>query len=301
MQWSREELHDLQLAGKIAQKTLDQLEPHIKSGVSIGSLYDSIVKLILKRGADLAFPPNISLDECAAHDTAAPNEKRIISKKALIKVDIGVNVNGMLSDTARTYSIDGKHLRLIKASKEALIKAIEIIKPGIRVNEIGTVVQDTIESFGYKPIANLTGHQLEKGFLHSGLSIPNIKSMPFSKRAKLKTGMILALEPFASNGKGVGSGYVEDAKRQALIYSSNGTPKTEIGKILVKKYHRLPFSLRSAVFFLNKERVPTKDLSDILSKDNFHGYKPLVEKTGGLVSQAEHTVIITTKGAKVIT
>jgi methionyl aminopeptidase len=113
--------------------------------------------------------------------------------------------------------------------------------------------------------------------------------------------MILALEPFASNGKGVGSGYVEDAKRQALIYSSNGTPKTEVGKILVKKYHRLPFSLRSAVFFLNKERVSTRDLSDILSKDNFHGYKPLVEKTGGLVSQAEHTVIITTKGAKVIT
>ncbi len=301
MQWSREELHDLQLAGKIAQRTLDQIEPHIKSGVSIGTLYDSIVKIIIKRGVDLAFPPNLSLDECAAHDTAAPYEKRTISKKALIKVDIGVNVNGMLSDTARTYSIDGKHSRLIKASKEALSKAIEIIKPGIRVNEIGTVVQDTIESFGFKPIANLTGHQLEKGYLHAGLSIPSIKSMPFSKRAKLKTGMILALEPFASNGRGVGSGYVEDANRQALIFSSDGSPKTEIGKILVKRYQKLPFSLRSAMLLLHKKGITVNDLSNTLNKDNFHGYKPLVEKTGGFVSQAEHTVIITTKGAKVIT
>jgi len=111
----------------MAQRTLDQIESHIKSGVSIGSLYDSIVKVITKSGADLAFPPNISLNECAAHDTAAPNEKRTVSKKALIKVDIGVNINGMLSDTARTYSVDGKHSHLIKASKEALTNAIKIM------------------------------------------------------------------------------------------------------------------------------------------------------------------------------
>jgi len=126
--------------------------------------------------------------------------------------------------------------------------------------------------------------------------------MPFSKRAKLKTGMILALEPFATNGKGVGSGYVEDAKRQPLIYSSNGTPKTEIGKILVKRYQKLPFSLRSAFSLLKKEKsIKFEDISNILDKDSFHGYKPLVEKSGGLVSQAEHTVIVTTNGVKVIT
>ena len=303
MSWSKNDLHDLQISGKIAKLTLDQIETHIKPGISIGTLFDTIVKLIRStKGATLAFPPNISINECAAHDSAAPNEQRVIPKKALVKIDIGANVNGMLSDTARTYSIDGKNNKLIKASKEALDNAIKIIKPGLRVNEIGAQVQETIEGYGFKPVANLTGHQLERGQLHAGLSIPNVKSMPFAKRGKLKAGMILAIEPFASNGKGANAGYVEDAKdRPALIYSSSGNPRTEIGKIIVKRYEKLPFALRSAERFLTSKKVPFDNLTDILKKDRFHGYRPLIERTGGLVSQAEHTILVTSKGAKIIT
>ena len=300
MAWSSSELHDLQLAGKIAHLTLDQAEKVIQPGLGVGKLFDIIESLIMKH-ADLAFPPNISVDNCAAHDSAAINEKRTLSKKGLLKVDIGANVNGMLSDTARSFSLDGKHSRLIKASKEALNAAIEAIKPGVRVNEIGAAVQDKIESFGFKPITNLTGHQLEKGHLHAGLSIPSVKAMPFSKRGKLKSGMILAIEPFATNGNGINSGVVGDAPKPALIYSSTGTPKSEIGQILVKKYQRIPFALRSANRFLEQNNVVVDDLAAILNKDNFHGYKPLVEKTGGLVSQAEHTVLVTPKGGRIIT
>ena len=141
------------MAGKIAHLTLNQVEKVIKPGLNVGDLFDVIESLITKK-ADLAFPPNISVNETAAHDSAAINEKRTLSKKALVKIDVGANVNGMLSDTARTFSLDGKNSRLIKASKDALKAAIDVIKPGIRLNVIGEVVQDTIESFGYKPIAN---------------------------------------------------------------------------------------------------------------------------------------------------
>ena len=289
------------MAGKIAHLTLNQVEKVIKPGLNVGDLFDVIESLITKK-ADLAFPPNISVNETAAHDSAAINEKRTLSKKALVKIDVGANVNGMLSDTARTFSLDGKNSRLIKASKDALKAAIDVIKPGIRLNVIGEVVQDTIESFGYKPIANLTGHQLDKGYLHAGVSIPSVKSAPFSKnRAKLKAGMILAIEPFATNGKGINSGYVGDAQRPALIWSSRGKPKTEIGKLLIKRYQKVPFALRSANRYLLAQNVKFDDLSKILSKDNFHGYKPLVEKTGGLVSQAEHSVLVTSKGCRIIT
>ncbi len=300
MSWSTSELHDLQLAGKIAHLTLDQVEKVIQPGLEVGKLFDIIESLIIKR-AELAFPPNISVDNCAAHDSAAINEKRTLSKKSLVKVDIGANVNGMLSDTARTFSLDGKHSRLIKASKEALHAAIDVIKPGTRVNEIGIAVQDKIESFGFRPIANLTGHQLEKGHLHAGLSIPSVKAMPFSKRGKIKVGMILAIEPFATNGKGTNAGYVEDAPRPALIYSSTGKPRSEVGKLLVKKYKRIPFALRSANRYLEQNKTFVDDLSSILDKDSFHGYRPLVEKTGGLVSQAEHTVLVTSKGGRILT
>ncbi|MHA2245680.1 MAG: M24 family metallopeptidase [Candidatus Hodarchaeales archaeon] len=300
MPLTREELQDLLLAGKIAHMALDQIEKHVKPEISISNLYDSIVKFITKtKGVDLAFPPNISINECAAHDTAAPDpiEKRKIPKKALVKIDLGANVNGMLSDTARTFSTDGKHSQLIKAAKDALSNVITMIKPGIRVNEIGAVVQETIESYGYKPISNLTGHQLKRGTLHAGLSIPSVKSVHFAQRSKLQKGMILAIEPFSTQGS---AGYVKGSG-PPLIYSSKGNPKTDIGKILVKRYQKVPFSLRSATLFLKKQHYVADDLSEILDKDNFYGYSPLIEKTRGLVAQAEDTILVTNNGARIIT
>ncbi|MFX0125163.1 MAG: M24 family metallopeptidase [Candidatus Hodarchaeota archaeon] len=299
MSLTREELHDLFLAGKVVHLAMDQIEKYVKPRVSIGSLYDTIVKIITNtKGVDLAFPPNISINECAAHDTAGPMEKRVIPKKALIKIDIGANVNGMLSDTAKTFSTDGKHSRLIKSAEDALDNAIDIIKPDLHINEIGAIIQETIENYGFKPISNLTGHQMEKGNLHAGLSIPSIRSIPFVKRSKLKKGMILAIEPFSTPG---GAGYVEEGPTPPLIYSSRGSPKTDIGKMLVQRYQRLPFSLRSATLYLKNEHISMNNLGEVLNKDNFHGYSPLIEKTRGLVAQAEHTVLVTKTGAKVLT
>jgi len=299
MSLTNEELHDLFLAGKVVHLAMNQIEKYVKPRVSIGSLYDIIVKIITStKGVDLAFPPNISINECAAHDTAAPLEKRTIPKQALVKIDIGASVNGMLSDTAKTFSTDGKHSRLIKSATDALNNAIDIIKPNLRINEIGVTIQDTIENYGFKPIANLTGHQMTKGTLHAGLSIPSVSSVSFSKRSKLKKGMVLAIEPFSTSGK---AGYVEESLSPPLIYSTRGNPKTDTGKILVERFQRLPFSLRSAALFLKSKKISADNLGKELSRDNFHGYRPLIEKTRGLVAQAEHTVLVTSKGAKIIT
>lgn len=300
MSLTKQDLRDLALAGRISRLTLDAVAKYILPGTPIASLHDTLIKLINKTpGTKLAFPPNISVNECAAHDTAAPKETRVIPKRALVKIDIGANVNGMLSDTARTFSTDGKNGRLVAASKAALQNAIEVIKPGVRVSEIGAVVQETIEGFGFKPIANLTGHQLKRGNLHAGLSIPSIKSFPIAKRSKLKPGMILAIEPFATKGE---AGLVEDGYGPALIYSAgNSNPKTPVCRRLIKQFQRVPFSLRSAFLFLHQEKVKLEDITISLKQDKFHGYKPLVERTGGLVSQAEHTVLVTRDGAKVIT
>lgn len=295
---TRQDLKDLVFAGKIAHLTLDKLEKHVKPGLPIGKLYDLAVNLICQsEGVDLAFPPNISINECAAHDTAAPNDNRVIPKKGLVKIDIGANVNGLLSDTARTFSTDGKHAKLIKSAKVALKNVIDIIKPGIRLNEIGAIVEDTIEGYGFKPIANLTGHQLERNNLHAGLSIPSVKSVHFGKRSKIKKGMLLAIEPFSTNGT---AGYIVNSGNP-LIYSLNRKPKSDIGSIVAERYQKLPFSLRSATFLLEKQGKKVDNLAEILDKDNFHTYSPLVEKSKGMVAQAEHTVFVTSNGAKIIT
>lgn len=294
----KQDLKDLVLAGKIAHLTLDKLEKHVKPGVPIGKLHDLAVKLICQsEGVDLAFPPNISMNECAAHDTAAPNDNRVIPKKGLISIDIGANVNGFLSDAARTFSTDGKYAKLIKSAKVALKNAIDIIKPGIRLNEIGAIVEDTIEGYGFKPIANLTGHQLERGNLHAGISIPSVKSTHFGKRSKIKKGMLLAIEPFSTNGT---AGYIVNSGNP-LIYSLSGKPKSDTGSILAERYQKLPFSLRSATFLLEERGKKVDNLAEILDNDNFHSYSPLVEKSKGMVAQAEHTIFVTSNGAKILT
>lgn len=299
MTYSDEELRDLVRAGKIAHLALEKTCNKVKEGVKISALYDYAVNIITQTGAKLAFPPNISINEIAAHDSAAIEEKRVIPKNALVKIDLGANVNGMLSDTAKTVCVGGKHTILIRAAEEALRNAISVIEPDIRVSTIGRVIQRSISSHGYRPISNLTGHLIDKGNLHAGLSIPNVERHGIGGgKARIKIGMILAIEPFVTMGK---AGTVRDSTLPALIYSARGKPSSNEGKKLYERYKKIPFSLRDANKFLISESIKTDDLGAILKKDKFNGYKPLVESTNGVVAQAEHTIYVTKKGAKVIT
>ncbi|MHA2297005.1 MAG: M24 family metallopeptidase [Candidatus Hodarchaeales archaeon] len=298
---TQQELSDLEEAGKVARAVLDRLSPKVKAGTPIGKLYDHIVKTINKNGADLAFPPNISVNQVAAHDTAAINDNRKLTPGSLVKIDIGANFNGMLSDTAKTFTIKGKkiHEKMMKAAEEALNEAIKIIKPGIWPGEVGMAVQRTISSYGFRPVANLTGHQIAKGNLHAGITIPNVKpDRTFSKK-KIQEGMIIAIEPFSTSGK---AGMVKN-RGKALIYSSLGKQKTNIGQLLYQRFQLVPFSLRDASRHLKGQgiEITAKDLTNNLIRDRFRGYPPLAEESGGFVAQAEHTVYVTSNGAKIIT
>ncbi|MFW9996557.1 MAG: M24 family metallopeptidase [Candidatus Odinarchaeota archaeon] len=296
---SQQELFDLEAAGEISRGVLDQLAPKIKAGEPISKLYDEIVELIAKNGADLAFPPNISVNQVAAHDTAGIDETRKLATGSLVKIDIGANINGMLTDTARTFAIGGKKklTAMIKAAEEGLEAAIEVIKPGVWPGEVGKAVQKTIASHGFRPVANLTGHQIARGNLHAGLTIPNTKpEMTFSKK-KIEEGMIIAVEPFSTSGK---AGMVKN-RGKALIYSSLGKNKSETGKLLFERFKLVPFSLRDASRYLANQGIKVGNLADNLIKDRFHSYPPLVEATNGFVAQAEHTLYVTSNGVKIIT
>ncbi|HDM67166.1 MAG TPA: M24 family metallopeptidase, partial [Thermoplasmatales archaeon] len=100
-----------------------------------------------------------------------------------------------------TVEVDGNHYsEMIQAADDALERAIEEMKPGISLSEIGRVVEETVTSYGYKPIDNLTGHSIKRYILHSGLSIPNVSSMRVI--GKPKKGDVVAIEPFVTNGRG---------------------------------------------------------------------------------------------------
>jgi len=240
------------------------------------------------------------LNEVAAHYSPKSYDKMIFNKGDLIKLDVGSHVDGYIADVAMTIEIrSNNHSNLIKSSNEALEKAIEIIKPGIEVTEIGNIIESTIKSYNFVPIDNLTGHSLDRFELHSGISIPNIANAV--NKTKLKSGDVIAIEPFSTYGKGhVLSG---NGSNIYLIQQSIKSRLIRDNKLKIlfdnlnNKFGTLPFAHRWC------EKM-TKNIEISLKKLQFYGlikhYPQLIEQNKGAVSQKEHTVIVTEDGSEVI-
>jgi methionyl aminopeptidase len=288
-------------AGKIAAEARTYGITLIKPGVRLLDVATMIEKKIEEKGAGLAFPVNIACNNLAAHYTPRHDDPLIFHRGDVVKLDVGAHIEGYIADTAVTIELD-THLydTMIQASARALEQTITILHSKTPLNEVGKTIEQTISSYGYKPIDNLMGHGLARYELHSGLSVPNVGA--FSNKIQPKEGDVIAIEPFATNGAGhVISG---DGSN---IYLCKDTLKTKLiretrAKILFEKiqarFGTLPFAQR---WF--HELFPKEDL--IMRKLSFLGamkqYPQLVEAKGGIVTQKEHTVIVRDDGCEVIT
>jgi len=289
------------LSGKIASEARDYGKNLIKPNVSLLEVANKVEQRIKNRGAEIAFPVNISRNELAAHFSPKHDEKLVFKKGDVVKLDVGAHVDGYIADTAVTVEVGtNKHKDLIKASADALKVAIDTMRAGADLSDIGKKIQDTIEKYGYKPIRNLTGHSLEQYKLHAGMSIPNVEEK--FNRLKPKVDDVVAIEPFATNGggrviQGPGSNiYIcNPGFRSKLIRDRK--LKIFYSK-LVKEFKNLPFAQRWAYDLLDKDNI-------ILKKLMFYGlikhYPQLIDEKNGIVTQKEHTVIITNDGCEVTT
>src|SRR5512147_2053258 len=106
-------------AGLIAAKILSDGTKAIRVGASYLEVVELVESRVREEGADLAFPLNISLNEDAAHDTASPGETRLFAEGDLVKLDLGVHVDGYIADTAVTVDL-GRNSLLVEASEQAL-------------------------------------------------------------------------------------------------------------------------------------------------------------------------------------
>jgi len=289
-------------AGKIAAQARDYGASMVKPGLSLLKVANSVESKILEKGAGLAFPVNISINEIAAHFSPRHDDKLVFKKGDVVKIDVGAHVDGFIADTAVTVEVGTKkYTDMIKASSDALDAAIEMMNPGINLSDIGGIVQEKIKSYGFKPIKNLTGHNLRRYSLHSGMSVPNVPDM-FCK-AKPKEGDVLAIEPFATNGEGqVVSG---DGSN---IYLCNESIRSKFvrdnkSKIIYKRiknaFKTLPFAQRWS------EKLIPNNNDFALKKLSFLGllkhYPQLIDAKRGIVTQKEHTVIINEDGCEVTT
>lgn len=273
-------------AGKLTAEVIEYGKNLIKVGSHPFDVINKIENKISELKAKPAFPPQISINEFAAH--CIPDKEIKFKENDLVKLDIGVCVDGAIGDSA--VSIDlGNNKDLIKASEAALNESIKIIRIGTKLSEIGSIIEKTIIGFGFKPIKNLSGHEIKEYQEHAGLTIPNFDN---NDKTKLTKGQIIAIEPFATSG----SGYIQDGKESGIyklldIKQVRNQMTRDILKFIVENYKTLPFSKH----WLIKKFGPFKTsfALKVLERENvLHHYKQLVERNKEKVSQAEHTLLI---------
>lgn len=283
-------------AGKIAAEALEYGKSMIRPGVKLVDVCDEVEKKIKSLGGEMAFPVQISMNDVAAH--FCPNEDdETVFKDQIVSIDVGVSVDGFIGDTALTVDLSGKNDELIKASLEALDNAIKMVKPGVKVREIGKVIHKTITSYGFAPIRNLSGHGLGEYNIHTKPNIPNYDN---GDNTLLKEGDVIAIEPFASAGAGV----VYESGQGTVFALVNKKPvRNMITRAVLKEiesYNDLPFCRR----WLNNRFGAAKTnfaLRELKAIDSIRDYPPLVDQSHGLVSQAEHSLIVTKDGCRVLT
>jgi methionyl aminopeptidase len=300
MPYDSEELAKFRLSGKILRETREEMRAYIKENMSILEVCEKTEGLIKAKGGKPAFPVNVSVNEITAHYTAVPGDTNIIPAGCTAKIDIGVQVDGYVTDTAFTAPFNPEGRAMTQTSELALKTAIEIIHGGIQVSEIGAAVERTIKNRGFRPISNLTGHSVGRYLIHAGTSIPSVGGF---NPTKLETGGVYAVEPFVTSPDA--AGMVDDTP-QTTIYrflkskSLKTEPAKKLIKFIEKEFHTLPFAERWTIGVLPKEQHKAA-FKELLASKSIMAYPVFVEVSGKPVAQVEHTLLVTENGCEVLT
>jgi len=287
-------------AGRIASEVRKEARSVVRVGESVLQICEKLERAIENKGGALAFPCNVCMNDVAAHYSSPPNDRLIIPEGALVKIDIGVHVDGYIADTATSIGFSAEHEDMIRSADEGLERAIKIVRSGIKASEVGDAIEGAAKRNGFRIVWNLSGHQLGRFMLHTGKSVPNVGRLDGSK---LDEGEVYAIEPFTTLPSAAGE--IRSAS-EAYIHRihKDKPPKDEAARKLFKaiksKFRNLPFSERWIV-----NELPSEDFkiafSTLLSSKNVVSYPVLVEKSGAMVAQAEHTVVVTRNGCIVTT
>lgn len=277
-------------AGKIAAEALEYGRKLVREGEKLREIADKVEEKIKSLNGGIAFPVQISINNIAAHYCPDINDDTEIKKGDLVKLDFGAHVDGKIGDCACSINVNGSHDELIKASEEALNEAVKKMMPGIELREIGKVIEEVIKSHGFNPIRNLSGHEIKEYELHSGLTVPNYDN---NDKTKLKEGQVFAVEPFATTGEG----FVKDGKLSGiynLVMPKNVRSGREILDYIMKNYNTLPFARKWLLADFSEFKI-NFGLRMLERESIIQQYHQLIERSNGIVSQAEHTVKVADK------
>ncbi|MFN9790462.1 MAG: type I methionyl aminopeptidase, partial [Holosporales bacterium] len=194
-------------AGRLAAQTLDYITPFVVPGVSTGHLDRLCHDFIVQHGAIPAplgyrgFPKSIctSINHVVCH--GIPSDNKFLKDGDIINIDVTTIVDGWHGDTSRMFLV-GKNVsrlaqRLVQVTYECLMRAIDLVRPGVHLGDIGAVIQEHAEKERFSVVRDFCGHGLGKVF-HAAPSI-----MHYGKRGtgvKLQEGMFFTIEPMINAG-----------------------------------------------------------------------------------------------------
>lgn len=299
----RIKIESLRKAGKIAQEVKKDIKPKIKVGTRALDIVSMTEAKIEELGGLCAFPVNLCINNIAAHYTSPlKDDDLIINKDDLVKIDLGVHVEGYIVDTAFTVNFNEEESlkNIIQATKVALDAAKMMVKPKVNTKDLGKKIEDIVRGFKYNPIKELGGHQIERWTVHGKKQLPELGSQGGDL---MEEGEVFSIEIFASTGEGSIHNTQYSYIYELNPYSGRVPLRRKASKQLLgyvnKKYKTLPFAER----WLGKEfRMGVSfGLHELVQQGKLQAHFVLAEKKGVFVAQSEETVIVTEDGYEQLT
>jgi len=287
--------------GKISFTAIQKAGEMIKPGMKLIDVADFIESFVVNEGFDIAFPLNLSINNQAAHYTPTLNDDKVFGDKDVVKIDFGATKKGILGDCAVTIDLSGEYSKMLESTELALSNAISIIKPGIKIRDIGIEISKTIEGMGFKPIKNLGGHGVKIHDLHTDPFIPNFDN---GDNSELEVGDIIAIEPFATTESGRGQVTNSDiVEIYSFVFPAPVRSKNSrllIEKIAKRNEHE-PFAVRWFGDILESKFELYAAISELVRVNALDPHPVLIELNGGIVSQHEKQIVVTETECDVIT
>ena len=197
----------MRTAGRLVGDVLTELASKVVPGVTTSDLDEIAEKMIAEAGATPAFkgyhgyPATIcaSINEEVIH--GIPSGRRILNEGDVISIDVGASLNGYYGDSAITLpvgQVSEEAATLLRVTEESLYKAIDCVRPGARISDIGHAVQHHVEAYGFSVVREFVGHGIGQR-MHEEPQVPNYGEP--GRGPRLAEGMVLAIEPMVNAGK----------------------------------------------------------------------------------------------------
>ena len=204
---SASELERMREAGRLVGEVLTELIAHVAPGVTTADLDALAEKRIARAGAVPAFkgyhgyPATIcaSINEEVIH--GIPSGRRVLNEGDVVSIDVGASLNGYYGDSAITLpvgQVSEEAATLLRVTEESLYKAIDCVRPGARISDIGHAVQHHVEAYGFSVVREFVGHGIGQR-MHEEPQVPNYGEP--GRGPRLAEGMVLAIEPMVNAGK----------------------------------------------------------------------------------------------------